>query len=330
MSSLYLKRACSTKQTGSAGSPSSPGSEISYWFQDRADALPEDEAVVRVRVHCHAADNASPPPTGAFRSRWCAAPTAGRSAAGASRSRRPGASDRLVGGAARLVHLALDHEPVPQPPDPSGGSVDHPADTPGVHPSGAEDAVVDLDVLLRLRAQLLPDARDVGEVRPHALVAAVGLVAAGEPARRRDEHDLGVAQREQRVDVAARERGEDLPNDLGVLCHGRSAAGVARVSATVCAARQGRCSEGSRTGSYDASRVPGTPCGAPSGWAIAAPRIFASQGTSRSRSAPTITTGMRNSGLATPTSTSRRTIPSAMAKSTEPGMGLLSPMARAA
>src|SRR4051812_1924539 len=37
--------------------------------QNRADPLPEDEAVVRVRVHCHAADNASPPPTGAFRSR---------------------------------------------------------------------------------------------------------------------------------------------------------------------------------------------------------------------------------------------------------------------
>src|SRR3954453_23638073 len=330
MSSLNLKRACSTKQTGSAGSPSSPGSEISYWFRTGrmrcrrmkrscvfgSTAMPQTMPAHRLQVRCGRGGHA--------------APTEPPGAAGASRSRRPGASDRLVGGAARLVHLALDHEPVPQPPDPSGGSVDHPADAPRIHPPGAEDAVVDLDVLLGLRTQLLPDARDVGEVPPHALVAAVGLVAAGEPARRRDEHDLGVAQREQRVDVAARERGEHLPNDLGVLCHGRSAAGVARVSATVCAARQGRCSEGSRTGSYDASRVPGTPCGAPSGWAIAAPRILASQGTSRSRSAPTITTGMRNSGLATPTSTSRRTIPSAMAKSTEPGMGLLSPMARAA
>jgi len=32
MSSLNLNRFCSTKQTGSPGSPSGPATEISYWL----------------------------------------------------------------------------------------------------------------------------------------------------------------------------------------------------------------------------------------------------------------------------------------------------------
>ena len=49
MSSLNLKRACSTKQKGVSGSPSA--SENSYRLIDHRELLAEDEPVVLVRIH---------------------------------------------------------------------------------------------------------------------------------------------------------------------------------------------------------------------------------------------------------------------------------------
>src|ERR687885_542044 len=153
MSSLNLKRACSTKQTGSPGSPSGPGSEISYWLM-----------------------------TG--RMRW----------------RR---TKRSCWFGSTVIAVTLT----------------------GVGAARIRDAAA--------RAGRPPRTR---------------LGAAGEPAGGRDEDDVGVAQREEALDVAPRERREDLAHDVRVACHGRvRPAGVARRSAAGSAPPRGRGSEGGRT-----------------------------------------------------------------------------------
>src|SRR3954447_1055319 len=159
MSSLNLKRACSTKQTGSPGAPSAPASEISYWL------ITSRMRWRRTKRSCWLGSVAM--------SALC---QSGRRRA--LRTRWPRHAGRLVGGAARLVDLSLHNEAVAQAPEPAGRRVDHAADAPCVHAPGAQHAVVELDVLVGLGTQLLPQPGDVGEVGAHHLVAAGGPAAA--------------------------------------------------------------------------------------------------------------------------------------------------------
>src|SRR5919197_4317873 len=179
MSSLNLNRACSTKHTGSPGSPSAPGTVISYWLMTGR---------IRWRMTKRSCwlGSMSIVVTLTFR-------RTRRSAA-----RRPLEAGGLVGGAPGLVDVAFDQQPVAQAPEPAGRGVDHTPDAPGIDPSGAHDGVaVDLDVLVGLGAQLLPDARDVVHVRAQPRVPAVGLRPACEAAGRRGELDLGIGERDE-------------------------------------------------------------------------------------------------------------------------------------
>jgi len=87
-------------------------------------------------------------------------------------------------------------------------------------PSGEELATArERNVAIALFRRLVGFIPYVGDVRPQAVVAAVGLGAAGEATRRRDEDDLRMRERQQRGDVAAAECVEHAPDDVAVTGH---------------------------------------------------------------------------------------------------------------
>ena len=82
--------------------------------------------------------------------------------------------------------------------------------------------------VLGVEREVVPEAGDVGEVLPHALVAAVGL-RAPDPLRGAPQVELAVRRevRERALDIPPRERGVDRAHDVDLV---RQPGGVAVIS----------------------------------------------------------------------------------------------------